>query len=138
MSPQFIKFFDVYFYHLLTLNKGGTMRDYTYIEGYRFNIWNIYRSKRFDVDRLDINFADKDKPEFIRGLRIIDHNESETYLVHGDDADNLAYSMCFLHSENKKNMPDFFDNFLVLAASKKEYLVHKLFDGEKSVEEAVH
>ena len=38
------------------------MRDYTYIEGYRFTIWNIYRSKRFDVDRLDINFADKDMP----------------------------------------------------------------------------
>jgi len=31
---------------------GARMRDYTYIEGYRFTIWNIYRSKRFDVDRL--------------------------------------------------------------------------------------
>ena len=41
-------------------NEGVSMRDYTYVEGYRFNIWNIYRSKRFDVDRLDINFADKD------------------------------------------------------------------------------
>ena len=54
------------------------MRDYTYIEGYRFTIWNIYRSKRFDVDRLDINFADKDMPEFVRGLRIVDHLENET------------------------------------------------------------
>jgi len=26
---------------------GAGMRDYTYIEGYRFIIWNIYRSKRF-------------------------------------------------------------------------------------------
>ena len=114
------------------------MRDYTYIEGYRFNIWNIYRSKRFDVDRLDINFADKEKPEFIRGLRVVDHHESETYLVHGDDADNLAYSMCFLHGENSENKPDYFDNYLTLATSKKEYLVHKLFVGEKSAEEAVH
>ena len=59
------------------------MRDYTYIEGYRFIIWNIYRSKRFDVDRLDINFADKDMPEFVRGLRIVDHLENESYTVHG-------------------------------------------------------
>ena len=57
------------------------MRDYTYIEGYRFTIWNIYRSKRFDVDRLDINFADKDMPEFVRGLRIVDHLENESYTV---------------------------------------------------------
>jgi len=114
------------------------MRDYTYIEGYRFSIWNVYRSKRFDVDRLDINWADKDKPEFIRGLRIVDHNESETYIVHGDDADNLAYSMCFLNSENKDSKPDHFDNYLTLATCKKEYLVHKLFEGKKPAEEAVH
>ena len=68
------------------------MRDYTYIEGYRFTIWNIYRSKRFDVDRLDINFADKDMPEFVRGLRIVDHLENETYTVHGDDALDLEKS----------------------------------------------
>jgi len=114
------------------------MRDYTYIEGYRFNIWNVYRSKRFDVDRLDINWADQDKPDFIRGLRVVDHDESETYLVHGDDADNLTYSMCFLHGENKDNKPDHFDNYLMLATSKKEYLVHKLFEGEKPTEEPVH
>ena len=114
------------------------MRDYTYIEGYRFSIWNVYRSKRFDVDRLDINWADKDKPEFIRGLRIVDHNESETYIVNGDDADNLTYSMCFLHGENKDSKPDFFDNYLSLATSKKEYLVDKLFDSEKPAEEAIH
>lgn len=114
------------------------MRDYTYIEGYRFSIWNIYRSKRFDVDRLDINFADKNKPEFIRGLRIVDHDESETFLVHGDDADNLAYSICFLHGENKENRPDHFDHYLTLATSKKEYLVHNLYEVEKPTEEAVH
>ena len=114
------------------------MRDYTYIEGYRFNIWNVYRSKQFDVDRLDINWVDKDKPEFVRGLRIVDHNESETYLLHGDDADNLCYSMCFLHGENKDNKPDFFDNYLTLATSKKEYLVHDLFQDKQSVDSAVH
>jgi hypothetical protein len=114
------------------------MRDYTFIEGYRFNIWNIYRSKRFDVDRLDINFADKDKPEFIRGLRIVDHHESETYTVHGEDADNLSYSMCYLHNENKDNRPDVFDDYLIQATTKKEYLVHVLFKGLKANEAAVH
>lgn len=114
------------------------MRDYTYIEGYRFSIWNVYRSKRFDVDRLDINFADKDKPEFIRGLRVVDHHESETYLVHGEDADNLSYSMCYLHNENKENRPDFFDHFLTLSTSKKEYLVHKLLNDVTPTEAAVH
>ena len=114
------------------------MRDYTYIEGYRFSIWNVYRSKRFDVDRLDINYADKDRPEFIRGLRVVDHYESETYLVHDVDADNLAYSMCFLNGENKDNKPDFFDDYLKIATSKKEYLVHKLYEEEKPAEEAVH
>jgi hypothetical protein len=43
-----------------------------------------------------------------------------------------------LHGENKENRPDHFDNYLTLAISKKEYLVHKLFEGEKPVEEAVH
>jgi len=114
------------------------MRDYTYIEGYRFTIWNIYRSKRFDVDRLDINFADKDMPEFVRGLRIVDHLENETYTVHGDDADHLSYSMCFIHNSNKEDRPDQFDEYLTQAISKKEYLVHKLFTEERTTEMAVH
>ena len=117
---------------------GAGMRDYTYIEGYRFIIWNIYRSKRFDVDRLDINFADKDMPEFVRGLRIVDHLENETYTVHGDDADHLSYSMCFIHNSNKEDRPDQFDEYLTQAISKKEYLVHKLFKEERTTETAVH
>jgi hypothetical protein len=117
---------------------GARMRDYTYIEGYRFTIWNIYRSKRFDVDRLDINFADKDMPEFVRGLRIVDHLENETYTVHGDDADHLSYSMCFIHNSNKEDRPDQFDEYLTQAISKKEYLVHKLFSEERTTETAVH
>jgi len=114
------------------------MRDYTYIEGYRFNIWNIYRSKRFDIDRLDINFADKDKPNFVRGFRVIDHAESETYTLHGEDADNLSYSICYLHNENKNDVPDAFDEYLIQAIAKKEYLVHKLFKEVKPIEESVH
>lgn len=114
------------------------MRDYTYIGGYRFNIWNIYRSKRFDVDKLDINYADKEKPEFVRGLRIVDHLESETFTVHGEDADNLTYSMCYLNNQNKDDKPDFFDEYLTVATSKKEYLIHGLLMDEKLPEEAIH
>ena len=114
------------------------MRDYTYIEGYRFTIWNIYRSKRFDVDRLDIIFADKDMPEFVRGLRIVDHHENESYTVHGEDADHLSYSMCFIHNSNKEDRPDQFDEYLTQAINKKEYLVHKLFTEERTTETAVH
>ena len=119
-------------------NEGVRMRDYTYVEGYRFNIWNVYRSKRFDVDRLDINFADKDQPEFVRGLRIVDHQESETYLAHGDDADNISYSMCFIHNSNKEERADQFDDYLLQAIAKKEYLVHKLFVEERTTDSAVH
>ena len=114
------------------------MRDYTYIEGYRFIIWNIYRSKRFDVDRLDINFADKDMPDFVRGLRIVDHFENESYIVHGEDSDCLSYSMCFIHNANKEDRPDQFDEYLIQAVKKKEYLVHKLFSEERPTEAAMH
>jgi hypothetical protein len=114
------------------------MRDYTYIEGYRFSIFNLYRSKRFDVDRLDINYADKDKPEFVRGFRIRDHFTDASCTVDGEDADNLAYSMCFIHSSNKEDRPDQFDEYLAQAILKSEFLVHKLFEEERPTEAAVH
>jgi len=114
------------------------MRDYTYVGGYRFLISNIYRSKRFDIDKLDINFADKERPDFVRGYRIVDHNESETYTVHGSDADDLCYSLCFIHNSTQDYPPDQFDNYLTQAISKKGYLVHEIMGDEKSAEEAVH
>jgi hypothetical protein len=114
------------------------MRDYTYIGGYRFLINNVYRSKRFDIDKLDINYADKDRPEFIRGYRIVDHNESETLTVHGDEADDLSYSLCFIHNSTEEIVPDQFDDYLTKAIKKKEYLVHKLYKDVKPAEAAVH
>ena len=44
------------------------MRDYTYLGGARFTINNIFRSLRFDVDRLDLSWVEGEKPEFTRGL----------------------------------------------------------------------
>ena len=49
------------------------MRDYTYIDGNRFNINNHFRSLRFDIDRLDINWMNAEKkPDFVRGYRVVD------------------------------------------------------------------
>ena len=115
---------------------GGDMRDYTYIAGNRFGINNIFRSQRFDVDRLDINWTDDEKPEFVRGLRIVDHQEGETYTVHSEDADNLMYSLAYV--SNKSKLEDGvkpFDEYLAAATSSKDYLVTEI--KKKSEENAV-
>ena len=112
------------------------MRDYTYFACTRFSVNNIFRSQRFDVDRLDINWADDEKPEFIRGLRIIDHQEGETYTVHSEDADNLMYSLSYV--SNKSTSEDGlkkFDEYLAAATASKDYLVTTI--KKKSEESAV-
>ena len=109
------------------------MRDYTYFSGTRFSVNNIFRSQRFDVDRLDINWADDEKPEFVRGLRIVDHLESETYTVHSQDADDLMYSLAFVN--NKSSSEDGvikFDEYLAAATASKNYLVTAI---KKKIEE---
>jgi hypothetical protein len=114
------------------------MRDFTYIEGYRFSIFNLYRSKRFDVDRLDINYADKDKPKFVRGFRIKDHFTDVSCSVDGEDADNLAYSLCYIHCSNKEDRPDQFDEYLIKAMLRSEFLVHNLYEEECPVDAPMH
>ena len=42
------------------------MRDYTYLNGARFTVCNLFRSLRFDIDRLDMSWVDAEKPEFTR------------------------------------------------------------------------
>lgn len=114
------------------------MRDFTYIEGYRFSIFNLYRSRRFDIDRLDINYADKDKPKFVRGFRIKDHLTDISCTVDGMDADNLAYSLCYIHNSNKEDRPDQFDDYLIQAMQKSEFLIHEIFKDERPHDSAVH
>ena len=46
--------------------------------------------------------------------------------------------MCYIHNENKEDRPDAFDEYLIQATAKKEYLVHKLFKDQKPTETAVH
>lgn len=114
------------------------MRDFTYIEGYRYTISNFYRSKRFDVDRLDINYADKEKPKLVRGFRVVDHQNDLSCTVDGEDADNLAYSLCYLYTNCKGDHTDQFDNYLIKAMTECEFLVHKLAVEERPHDSAVH
>jgi len=101
------------------------MRDYTYIDGARFTINNLFRSLRFDIDRLDMSWVDAEKPEFCRGLRVVDNDTGNTVTVDGEDADNLIYSLTYIFS--KEDGHDAFrastDAYLTVALETKEYLV---------------
>ena len=100
------------------------MCDYTYYAGNRFSTNNILRSQWFDVDRLDINWTDNEKLEFVRGLRIIDHQEGETYSVHSEDVDNLIYSLAYVSNKNtSEDGEKKFDEYLAEATFSKDYLV---------------
>jgi hypothetical protein len=48
---------------------GGRMRNYSFINGTRFAVVNLFRSLRFDIDHLDLSWVDDTKPGFVRGLR---------------------------------------------------------------------
>ena len=101
------------------------MRDYTYLGGARFTINNLFRSLRFDIDRLDMSWVDGDKPEFTRGLRVVDNDEVNTITVDGEDGDNLIYSLTYIFS--KEDGHEAFraatDAYLLVALETKEFLV---------------
>ena len=101
------------------------MRDYTYLNGARFTINNLFRSQRFDIDRLDMSWVDGEKPEFTRGLRIVDNEEINTITVAGEDGDNLIYSLTLIFS--KEDGIEAFraatDAYLKVALDTKEFLV---------------
>lgn len=118
------------------------MRDYTYLNGARFSINNLFRSLRFDVDRLDMSWVDGEKPEFSRGLRVVDNDTSNTVTVDGEDADNLIYSLTYIFS--KEDGQEAFrmatDTYLSVALDTKEFLVtsqKKDPEGKPKVEESV-
>ena len=115
------------------------MRDYTFINGARFSISNIFRSIRFDIDRLDMNWIDGEKPDFVRGLRIVDHDEGNFIKVDGEDADNLVYSLTYIFK--KEDNTDAFRNavntYLEKIFDTKEYLVTKQLNKSEEVPEAV-
>lgn len=101
------------------------MRDFTYLDGARFAVVNLFRSLRFDIDRLDMSWVDAKKPAFSRGLRVVDNDESNTITVDGEDGDNLIYSLTFIYS--KENGVEAFrsavDEYLKVALETKEFLI---------------
>ena len=118
------------------------MRDYTYLNGARFTINNLFRSQRFDIDRLDMSWVDGEKPEFTRGLRIVDNDEINTITVDGEDGDNLIYSLTLIFS--KEDGIEAFrtatDTYLKVALETKEFLVtsqKKDPEGKPEVAESV-
>lgn len=101
------------------------MRDYTYLNGARFTVANLFRSLRFDIDRLDMSWVDGEKPEFTRGLRIVDNDEVNTVTVDGEDGDNLIYSLTYIFSkeDGADNFRAATDEYLKVALETKEFLI---------------
>jgi len=100
------------------------MRDFTYLDGARFSVVNLFRSLRFDIDRLDMSWVNGEKPAFSRGLRVVDNDESNTVTVDGEDGDNLIYSLTLIYS--KEDGAEAFrasvDEYLIVALETKEFL----------------
>jgi len=115
------------------------MRDYTYINGARFTVNNLFRSLRFDIDRLDMSWVDGEKPEFTRGLRVVDNDEVNTITIDGEDADNLIYSLTYIFS--KEDGHEAFrlatDAYLITALETKEFLVSNQKKNPEGKPEAV-
>ena len=101
------------------------MRDYTYINGARFSINNIFRSLRFDIDRLDLNWVEEEKPAFCRGLRIVDNENYHTATIDGEEADNLVFSLALIFK--KEDSSDAYrnavDEYLTKAVESGNYLI---------------
>ena len=115
------------------------MRDYTYFAGARFGIANIFRSQRFNIDRLDISWVDDEIPEFVRGLRIVDFNEGETYTLQEKDADNLMYSFAYIYSNSSNDkFIEMVDEYLKAAIQSKEYLISEDKKKPKEALQVVH
>lgn len=116
------------------------MRDYTFFQGARFYISNIFRSERFDVDRLDMSWVDEERPEFCRGLRVIDHREGHTEMVDGEDADSLIYSLAYISNRDSDTGPGVVDMYLLNALKSKDFLVsnHEKLEAAKPKEDLLH
>jgi hypothetical protein len=118
------------------------MRDYTYINGARFIVSNLYRSLRFDIDRLDMNWVDGERPKFVRGLRVVDNEEGNTVTVDGQDGDSLIYSLTYIFGA--EDGIDAFraavDQYLIAALAKNDFSIEsqkKDPEGKPEVAEAV-
>ncbi len=120
------------------------MRNYTYIDGTRFLVANLFRSLRFDIDRLDMSWVGDQKPTFSRGFRIVDNDEGNTVTVDGEDADNLIYSLTFIYCKESDHMAfrSATDAYLEVAFKTKEFLISNQPNNSEgnfeAVEVAIH
>jgi len=118
------------------------MRDYTYLSGARFTVNNIFRSLRFGIDRLDLSWVEGDKPAFTRGLRVVDHEDSITVTVDGEDADNVIFSLAYIFGKQDgfEAFRTAMDEYLKVAMATKQYLItgqKKDPEGKPEASEAV-
>jgi hypothetical protein len=118
---------------LSNIHFGGRMRNYTYIDGTRFIVANLFRSLRYDIDRLDMSWVGDQKPIFSRGFRIVDNDENNTVTLDGEDADNLIYSLTYMFSneETTQEFREAVDEFLKDALITKNYLINSKGNIEK-------
>lgn len=115
------------------------MRDYTYFAGARFGVANIFRSQRFNIDRLDICWVEGEMPDFVRGLRVVDFIEVETYTLDEKDADNLMYSFAYIYSITPADkFLEMVDAYLIQAIESKEYLITEELKKPKESSQVVH
>ena len=115
------------------------MRDYTYLGSARFSINNLFRSLRFDIDRLDMSWVDGEKPEFSRGLRVVDNEASNTVTVDGEDGDSLIYSLTYIFSkeDGQEAFRNAVDAYLAAAIETKEFLISNQKKNPEGKSEAV-
>jgi hypothetical protein len=89
-----------------------------------------------------MSWVDAEKPEFSRGLRIVDNDINNTVTVDGEDADNLIYSLTYIFSkeDGHEAFRNATDAYLTVALETKEFLVSKQKknpEGKSEVVEAV-
>ena len=66
------QFLSESFFTIKSLRNDIQMRDYTYLDNGRFWITKIYRTRRFDIGRLDINqITNHENSDFVRGFRMV-------------------------------------------------------------------
>ena len=115
------------------------MRDYTYLDNGRFWIANIYRTKRFDIDRLDISWiTNHENRDFVRGFRMVDHDEVKTVLIHGKDADDLIFSLAYINNQEDSCEKDFEAYFLKCFETKKYLVLDHQQPSPEEKEEVLH
>jgi len=89
-----------------------------------------------------MSWVDGERPEFSRGLRVVDNDAGNTVTVDGEDADNLIYSLTYIFSkeDGQEAFRNATDAYLAVALETKDFLVtsqKKNPEGKPELSEAV-